>query len=63
MSWPPQPFIAHPRLGWSIDCSGLGQPLDAYASLPWQRVFEEMTALEAGEIVNVDAGASVRKNQ
>jgi glucose-6-phosphate isomerase len=54
MSWPPSLLQLSAHLPWWLDATASGVSTDALDALPWQRVFTEMAALEAGELANVD---------
>ncbi len=52
-------LLRHPRRLASVDATAMGFDAAAVDALPWDRVFAEMRALEAGEIVNGDEGRQV----
>jgi glucose-6-phosphate isomerase len=47
-------LIRHPQRLASVDATAMGFDAAAVDDLPWERVFSEMRALEAGEIANGD---------
>lgn len=58
-AWPPELFVHHPPLPWSLDASRAGTSADALDALPWSEAFAEMEALEGGAIANPDEGRQV----
>jgi glucose-6-phosphate isomerase len=54
MTWPPELLLVHPRRPWSADATRMGLGPEALDGLPWGRAFDEMEALEAGDIANPD---------
>jgi len=52
-------LLRHPQRLASVDATAMGFDAAAVDGLPWDRVFAEMRALEAGEIANGDEGRQV----
>lgn len=44
---------------WSLDGSGMGVSADALDALPWDAVWSEREATDAGEVINTDEGRAV----
>ena len=59
MAWPPELFLHHPLMAWTIDASTMMLEAESFAELPWQKVFGEMEQLEAGAKANADEGRQV----
>lgn len=57
--WPPALLLHADHLPWTVDATALADDADTIAGLPWARVFGDLAALEAGEVVNVDEGRPV----
>jgi glucose-6-phosphate isomerase len=58
-SWLPELMLHPEHLPWSLDATGLGLRADGLDALPWEAVFDEMEALEAGAIANADEQRAV----
>lgn len=52
-------IVQHPPLPWTLDASLSRVTPDALDALPWDHVYDEMEALEAGAIANPDEGRQV----
>jgi glucose-6-phosphate isomerase len=52
-------LLRHPALPWILDATQARVSEDALDALPWDRVFDEMDAIEAGSIANADEDRQV----